>query len=195
MSSLIGSLLGLVGLVLVYCNVRWQVWSGTAVSVWQHIQCFNCLDRSTPDILWACFWDVGQSRNKSKCLYTYYIAHMCGVWADIRYIYGREGGGEVWESEREERESGMACRYLSTFLSFCGCHGVLLFTEPPVKKQRTSGEGSMMIPLLLRTSVMHHAFRPVNPDALNECDLMTLNLCVLNPWALKMHSFILFIHD
>ena len=38
-SGVIGSVLGLVGPVSVYCDwVRWKVWSATSISVWQHVQ-------------------------------------------------------------------------------------------------------------------------------------------------------------
>ena len=45
--GIIGSALGLVGPVSVYCDwVRWRVWSATAISVWQHEE----LSRSIPEI-------------------------------------------------------------------------------------------------------------------------------------------------
>ena len=37
--GVIGSVLGLVGPVSVYCDwVRWKVWSATSISVWQHVK-------------------------------------------------------------------------------------------------------------------------------------------------------------
>ena len=37
--GLIGSVLGLVGLVSLYCDwVRYKVWSATSISVWQHVK-------------------------------------------------------------------------------------------------------------------------------------------------------------
>ena len=37
--GVIGSALGLVGPVSVYCDwVRWKVWSATSISVWQHVK-------------------------------------------------------------------------------------------------------------------------------------------------------------
>ena len=37
--GVIGSVLGLVGPVSVYCDwVRWKVWSATSISVWQFVQ-------------------------------------------------------------------------------------------------------------------------------------------------------------
>ena len=45
--GVIGPVLGLVGLVSVYCDwVRWKVWSATSISVWQHVK----LSRSVPEI-------------------------------------------------------------------------------------------------------------------------------------------------
>ena len=46
--GVIGSVLGLVGLVSVYCDwVRRKVWSATSISVWQPV---NCLSRPVPEI-------------------------------------------------------------------------------------------------------------------------------------------------
>ena len=37
--GVIGSALGLIGPVLVYCDwVRWKAWSATSISVWQHVK-------------------------------------------------------------------------------------------------------------------------------------------------------------
>ena len=37
--GVIGSGLGLVGLVSVYCDwVRWKIWPATSISVWQHVK-------------------------------------------------------------------------------------------------------------------------------------------------------------
>ena len=48
-AGVIGSVLGLVGPVSVYCDwVRWKVWSATSISVWQHIR----LSGSVPEIHW-----------------------------------------------------------------------------------------------------------------------------------------------
>ena len=39
MPDIIGSVLGLIGPVSVYCDwVRWKVWSATSISVWQHVK-------------------------------------------------------------------------------------------------------------------------------------------------------------
>ena len=47
--GVIGSELGLVGLVSVYCDwVRWKAGSATSVSVWQHVK----LSSSVPEIHW-----------------------------------------------------------------------------------------------------------------------------------------------
>ena len=46
--GVIGSALGLIGRVSVYCDwVRWKVWSAASISVWQHV---NCLSRLVPEI-------------------------------------------------------------------------------------------------------------------------------------------------
>ena len=58
----IGSVLGLVGPVSVYCDwVRWTVWSATSVSVWQHIK---LSEQIRPWGTLACCWDIKQPTNK-----------------------------------------------------------------------------------------------------------------------------------
>ena len=57
--GVIGSVLGLVGLVSVYCDwVRWKVWSPTSISVWQHVQ---LSEQIRPWDTLACYWDVKQA--------------------------------------------------------------------------------------------------------------------------------------
>ena len=47
--GIVGSVLGLVSLVSVYCDeVVWKVWSATSISVWQYVK----LSRSVPEIHW-----------------------------------------------------------------------------------------------------------------------------------------------
>ena len=56
------SVLGLVGLVSVYCDwVRWKVWSVTPISVWQHLQ---LSEQIRPWDTHACCWDVKQATNQ-----------------------------------------------------------------------------------------------------------------------------------
>ena len=58
---IIGSVLGLVGLVSVYCYwVRHKVWSATFISVWQHVKLSVQI---RPWDTLACFWDVKQATN------------------------------------------------------------------------------------------------------------------------------------
>ena len=60
MPSGIGSVLGLVGPVSVYCDsVRWKVWSATSISVWQHVK---LSEQIRPWDTLACCWDVKQIR-------------------------------------------------------------------------------------------------------------------------------------
>ena len=72
--GVIGSVLGLVGPVSVYCDwVRWKVWSATSISVWQHVQ---LSEQTRPWDTLACCWDVKQPTNKQssgKC-----CEHLCG---------------------------------------------------------------------------------------------------------------------
>ena len=60
--GVIGSVLGLVCLVSVYCDwVRWKVGSATYISVWQHV---NLSEQIRPRDALACCWDVKQPTNK-----------------------------------------------------------------------------------------------------------------------------------
>ena len=60
------SVLGLVGLVSVYCDwVRWKIWSATSVKVWQHVKLSQQIH---PWDTLACCWDVKQQTNKSPCI-------------------------------------------------------------------------------------------------------------------------------
>ena len=58
----IGSVLGLVGPVSIYCDwVRWKVWSATSISVWQHVKLSEQIcPWDTP----ACCWNIKQPTNK-----------------------------------------------------------------------------------------------------------------------------------
>ena len=59
-----GSALGLVGPVSVYCDwVRWKVWSAASISVWQHVKLSVQI---RPWDTLACCWDVKQPTNKQK---------------------------------------------------------------------------------------------------------------------------------
>ena len=62
--GIIGSVLGLVGPVSVYCDlVRWKVWSATSISVWQHVK---LSEQICPRDALACCWDVKQPTNKDN---------------------------------------------------------------------------------------------------------------------------------
>ena len=61
--GVIGSALGLVGPVSVYCDwVRWKVWSATSISVWQHVK---LCEQIRPWDTLACCWDVKQPTNNN----------------------------------------------------------------------------------------------------------------------------------
>ena len=61
-SGVIGSVLGLVSPVSVYCDwVKWKVWSATSISEWQHVKLSEQL---RPWDTLACFWDVKQASNQ-----------------------------------------------------------------------------------------------------------------------------------
>ena len=65
--GVIGSVLGLVGQVSVYCDwVRWKVWSATSISVWQHVK---LSEQIRPRDTLACCWDVKQPTNKTNPLH------------------------------------------------------------------------------------------------------------------------------
>ena len=58
----IGSMLGLVGPVSVYCDwVRWNVWPAICISVWQHVK---VSEQIRPLDTLACCWDVKQASNQ-----------------------------------------------------------------------------------------------------------------------------------
>ena len=64
--GVIGSVLGLVGPVSVYCDwVRWKVGSATFISVWQHVK---LSEQIRPWDALACCWDVKQPTNNNSCL-------------------------------------------------------------------------------------------------------------------------------
>ena len=64
--GVIGSALGLVGLVSVYCDwVRWKVWSATSISVWQHVK---LSEQIRPWDTLPCCWDVKQPTNNNHHL-------------------------------------------------------------------------------------------------------------------------------
>ena len=83
MPGIIGSVLGLVGLVSVYCDwVRWKVWSADFISVWQHVK---LSEQVRPWDTLACCWGVKQPTNKTnrnfyrnKYLFSeIYVEHFC----------------------------------------------------------------------------------------------------------------------
>ena len=58
----IGSVLGLVGPVSVYCEwVRWKVWSATSTSLWQHVK---LSEQIHPWDTLTCCWNVKQQTNQ-----------------------------------------------------------------------------------------------------------------------------------
>ena len=62
--GIIGSVVGLVGLVSVYCDrVRWKVWSVTSTSVWQHVK---LSEQIRPWDTLTCCWDVKQPTNNNN---------------------------------------------------------------------------------------------------------------------------------
>ena len=62
--GVVGSVLGLVGSVSVYCDwVRWKVWSATSISVWEHVK---LSEQIRPRDTLACCWDVKQPTNQQQ---------------------------------------------------------------------------------------------------------------------------------
>ena len=60
--GVIGSVLGLIGPVSVYCDwLRWKVWPATSVSVWQHVK---LPEQVRPWDTLAYCWDIKQPTNK-----------------------------------------------------------------------------------------------------------------------------------
>ena len=78
MPGMIGSALGLVGLVSVYCDwVRWKVWSATSVSVWQYVK---LSEQIHPWDTLVCCWDVKQPTNNNQTCFLVLPFHwQCSV--------------------------------------------------------------------------------------------------------------------
>ena len=71
--GIIGSVLGLVGLLLVYCDwVRHKVWSITSISVWQYA---NLSEQIRPWDHVACCWDAKQPTN-TKGIWPQMLMHL-----------------------------------------------------------------------------------------------------------------------
>ena len=71
--SAVGSVLGLVGPVSVYCDwVRWKVWSATSISVWQHVK---LSEQIRPGDTLACCWNAKQPTNKNSSTYHHHQYH------------------------------------------------------------------------------------------------------------------------
>ena len=83
MPGILGSVLGLVGPVSVYCDwVRWKVWSATSISVWQHVKLSEQIR------LWdtlACCWEVKPPTNKTLFSLTMavYNIERNALWAAV----------------------------------------------------------------------------------------------------------------
>ena len=94
--GVIGSSLGLVGLVSVYCDwVRRKVWSATSISVWQHVQ---LSEQIHPSDTLPCCSDVKQQKRKKNPVAESYQwlknCYSCGCpesWALIRPVLGLVG--------------------------------------------------------------------------------------------------------
>ena len=72
--GVIGSVLGLVAPVSVYCDwVRWRVWSATSVSVWQHVK---SSEQIRPWDRLACCWDVKQPTNNNNHISRSLVCHL-----------------------------------------------------------------------------------------------------------------------
>ena len=80
-SGIIGSLLGPVGPVSVYCDwVRLKAWSATSISVWQHVQLSEWI---RPWDILACCWDdkqaSKQASNQPTNKQTLHTEHLSGL--------------------------------------------------------------------------------------------------------------------
>ena len=81
-SDVIGSVLGLVGSVSVYCEwVRWKVWSATSISGWQQVK---LSEQIRPWDILACCWDIKQPTNNNTTLLLSFL-----------------GGAVVWRPHRD----------------------------------------------------------------------------------------------
>ena len=89
----IGSVLGLVGPVSVYCDcVRWKVWSATSISVYQHVK---LSEQIRPWDTLSCCWDGKQPTNKQtlsfRSLSCVFLHHTISVawWCAVHLKSGR----------------------------------------------------------------------------------------------------------
>ena len=96
--GIIGSALGLVGPVSVYCDwVRWKVWSATSISVWQHVK---LSEQIRPWDTLACCWDVKQPTKKPQ---TNWLPCSQGILA---WVWFRS-----WPSHTSDLTTGVLCKW------------------------------------------------------------------------------------
>ena len=84
--GIIGSVLGLVGLVLVYCDwVRWKFWSATSISVWQHVK---LSEQICPWDTLVCCWDIKQPTNNNNPVLnvTSFCLHKQNIQSESRAV-------------------------------------------------------------------------------------------------------------
>ena len=113
--GVIGSVLGLVGQVSVYCDwVRWKVRSATSISVWQHVK---LSEQIRPWDTLACCWDVKQPTNKqthSSNLYSITHVHPLSPCVCGRSYGKRLCTSRTWWRRSCGRWPGLRTRHTSS---------------------------------------------------------------------------------
>ena len=92
--GVIGSALGLVGPVSVYCDwVRWKVWSAASISVWQHVKLSVQI---RPWDTLACCWDDKEPTNKQTNLCVQEENTLILSWIEWISSFSPLGSSNTW---------------------------------------------------------------------------------------------------
>ena len=107
--GVIGSVVGLIGPVSVYCDwVRWKVWSATSISAWQHVKLSVHI---RPWDTLACCWDDKQATNQqtisgsslaSDFTFGTPVAALPGAWRyRVSARTGWPGVSTLWPGQKD----------------------------------------------------------------------------------------------
>ena len=139
--GVIGSALGLVGPVSVYCDwVRWKVWSATSISVWQHVK---LSEQIRPWDALACCWDVKQPTNKQLLRGGTFETRARGWLTESSFVFYRLACVEDSVVNREAVNSGiMSCLHFSVAEGHIDCKDCFYFTaDLCTSSQRSDHDG------------------------------------------------------
>ena len=112
--GVIGSALGLVGPVSVYCDwVRWKVWSAASISVWQHVKLSVQI---RPWDTLACCWDVKQPTNKQTI---FFVCLLACLFACLYVCFSM-----THRNERSPYNKNHTIQTKLVFQSLCICNSI-----------------------------------------------------------------------